>query len=115
MMTATKTDRDHDIDARMAALTWEQWLPLLDAEKYGDGRVANAPGNRALVARLREKLDGLDSYARRQLEAIGKGQRLRMTMGMAALRSAWLIYPGGTELTPQGRAALHLLGEASDE
>ena len=114
-----------DIDERMAALTWEQWEAILGDESDCTDTVLCLSGEEhgAILARLREKLDGLSEAAGAVLVFMGKmkgdellachGENNRLDAAMSELESCGFV--DGDTMTDQGRAALRLDDGVSDD
>ncbi len=126
---------DDTIDERMAALTWPQWRGLLlaDHASQDEWDAATVAGlvmevaqstllGDAILARLREKLDGMTDSRERALR-VSSGRRFEAWWPVdASARSVrWLIETGFCNgstgrgsyvIADQGRAALHLLEDS---
>ncbi len=135
-MTATKCDthgaargvgRDDspDLDARMVALTWEQWEAAFAWERKEpalvvvDGWALMNGQLRPMLARLREKVDGLTEAQTRGLSWYAAGGGYGGPGGQVLMRSMTRLgfakpdpdaFGYVSILLPMGRAALHLLG-----
>lgn len=108
-------DVSPDIDERMAALTWEQWEHYIWAVTSGECRedAKHMPEYQALVARLREKLDGLSPGQLKSLVTCAK--RPSRVLHGARLASLGFVDDGVAmgdgiyrAIRFQGRAALRL-------